>query len=321
MLSFYPAIKPYQTHELAVDEIHTLYVEECGNPDGRPIIFLHGGPGGGFSEDDRRFFDPEKFRIVLLCQRGACQSTPRAELRNNTTEYLISDIEKIRNHLAIDQWIVFGGSWGSTLSLVYAQQHPENVLGLILRGIFLGREKDISWLYHPDGGAARMFPDAWEDFVAPVADAKPDTILQNYYQLLTGKDEISRMAAAKAWATWEAKIATLEPNQTLLKHFTDPLIALGMARISCHYFVNKCFLRPKQILENMNKIANIPGVIVHGRYDALCPVENAWKLSKAWPNAELNIIRDAGHTASEPAITDALIHATHHIENRIKNNR
>lgn len=308
MKGLYPGIKPYTEYQLPVDGRHVLHVEECGNPDGLPVVFLHGGPGAGCSPLYRRFFDPELYRIILFDQRGCGRSTPHADLVDNTTQDLVADIEKIRQHLNIDRWMVFGGSWGSTLGLVYAETHPERVLGLVLRGIFLCREQEISWFYQR--GAGRIYPDYWQAFLAPIKEENRDDLLHAYHRLLTGKDEVKRMAAAKAWSIWEGRAATLLPNKNILDYFGDPHIALSMARIESHYFVNNAFLEPNQILDDADKLKNIPGIIVHGRYDLICPLESAWELHHAWPGSELEIIGGAGHAASEPGIAAALVEAT-----------
>lgn len=308
MLTPYPDIKPYATHRLAVEAPHNLYIEECGNPAGVPVLFVHGGPGAGITERSRCFFDPEVYRIVLFDQRGAGRSTPHADLSNNTTQALVGDIEAIRELLGIERWVVFGGSWGSTLSLVYAQTHPTRVLGLILRGIFLCRDEEIDWFYQ--SGAKWVFPDYWEDYIAPIPPAERGNLLQAFYKRLTSANEIERMGAAKAWSVWEGRTATLRPDKHTVDFFSDPHVAMSLARIEAHFFVHHAFLRPNQILNDAHKLHGIPGIIVHGRYDLICPLENAWLLHKAWPDAQLNIIRDAAHAASEAGITDALIHAT-----------
>jgi len=304
----YPLIKAYASHSLKVESPHVLYIEESGNPDGVPVLFVHGGPGSGTEASQRCFFNPEKYRIILFDQRGSGRSGPHAELENNNTQALVSDMEEIREMLKIDRWVLFGGSWGSTLSLVYAQTYPEQVLGLILRGIFLCRPKEIQWFYQE--GASRLFPEYWEDFLKPIPSNERDDLVAAYYRRLTGKNEISRMAAAKAWSLWEGRTATLMGRQEVIKHFENTYTALSMARIECHYFINNSFLEPNQILKNANHLKDIPGVIVHGRYDVVCPVENAWELHKAWPEAELKIIEDAGHAASEKGIASALVQAT-----------
>lgn len=307
MTELYPHITPYRTHHLAVDARHTLYIEECGNPAGLPVVFLHGGPGAGCEPFHRRFFDPERYRIVLFDQRGCGKSTPHAELADNTTGDLVADMERIREELGIDDWLVFGGSWGSTLGLAYAQTHPQRVKGLVLRGIFLCRPEEIQWFYQY--GASRIFPDYWADFVAPVPAAERVDMLHAYHRLLTGDNEIRRMAAAKAWSLWEGRTATLLPNEAVAEHFAEPHVALSMARIECHYFVNDAFLRPNQLLADADLLAGIPGVIVHGRYDMICPLENAWQLHRAWGDSELMVVPGAGHSALEPAISSALVRA------------
>jgi proline iminopeptidase len=308
MYTLYPAIQPYVTHTLAVDALHRLHVEECGNPDGLPVLFLHGGPGGGCAPVHRQYFDPEVYRIVLFDQRGSGRSSPHAELRDNTTAHLLQDIELIRQRLGIDRWVMFGGSWGSTLALVYAQAQPERVLGLILRGIFLCRPQDIDWFYRD--GASHVFPDYWQEFVAPIPAAERDDLVRAYHRRLTGEDELARMSAAKAWSVWEARCATLQTEAGLIEQFSEPYTALSLARIESHYFVHDCFLEPDQILRDVDRLRGIPGVIVHGRYDMVCPVEQAWALHHAWPEAALHIIRGAGHSVTEPGIVNALIRAT-----------
>ena len=311
MRTLFPDIKPYVTHRLAVEEPHQLYVEESGNPEGIPVLFLHGGPGAGCEDYHRRFFDAERFRIILMDQRGAGRSTPLAELANNSTERLIADIETLREFLAIDQWLLFGGSWGSTLSLVYAQAHPQRVTGMVLRGIFLCRPEDIHWLYQ--NGASRVFPDYWEDYLAQIPHHERGDMVPAYYKRLTSRNELEQIQAAKAWSVWEGRCATLHPNPDVVEHFGHPHVAIALARIECHYFMNQSFLEPDQIVRDAHKLANIPAVIVHGRYDMVCPLDNALALSRAWPQAELQIIRAAGHSASEPATVDALMRAVENV--------
>jgi len=306
--ALYPPIEPYTSHTVAVDGPHQLYVEECGNPEGMPVVFLHGGPGAGCEPYHRRFFDPQRYRIILFDQRGCGRSTPHAELTGNHTQALVADIEQIRTTLSIDQWLVFGGSWGSTLALLYAESFPERVRGLILRGIFLCRPREIHWFYQE--GASRLFPDYWEAYLALIPATERSNLLQAYYQRLTGDDEVARMAAAKAWSLWEGRCATLRPSQSVVDHFADPFTALSLARIECHYFIHDSFLEPDQILRDAHRLRQIPGIIVQGRYDAVCPMESAWALHKAWPQAELKVIADGGHSASEPGILDALVTAT-----------
>jgi proline iminopeptidase len=315
MLTFYPQIKPYVKHSLEVDRPHILYVEECGNPHGLPVVFLHGGPGAGCEPYHRRFFDPDTYRIVLFDQRGCGRSSPHAELEGNTTQALVADIETIRRHLGIDKWVVFGGSWGSTLALVYAETHPDRVSGLILRGIFLCRPDEIAWFYQR--GADRIFPDYWEDYISIIPEEERHDMVQAYYRRLTSKDELARMAAAKAWSRWEGRAATLRGRKEVIDHYTYPYNALSLARIECHYFVNDSFLAPNQILDNAGALTGIPGEIVHGRYDMVCPVENAWQMHRAWPSSELHIISDAGHSATEKGNVDALIRATNRMAKRL----
>lgn len=315
MQPLYPEIRPYAEHRVAVDSVHELFVEESGNPSGIPVLYVHGGPGAGCADRDRCYFDPEKYRIVLFDQRGAGRSRPHAELVNNNTAALIDDIEQIRKKLGIDAWVLFGGSWGSTLSLVYAQAHPGRVSALILRGVSLCRERDIRWFFQE--GASRLFPDAWTDFVGIVPELERDDILRAYHRLLTGDNELARMAAAKAWCLWDARCATLRPNHDVLDHLSEPHLALGMARVAAHYFFNKGFLNKNQILAAMSRIARIPGIVVHGRFDVICPIDNAFALVEKWPQAELQIIRDAGHSSSELGIIDALVRATQAISRRL----
>lgn len=305
MLTLYPDIEPYARHRLAVDYPHELYLEESGNPDGIPVIVVHGGPGGGCEDYHRRFFDAERFRIILVDQRGAGRSTPLAELEGNSTDKLVEDLEAVRNFLGIDRWLLFGGSWGSTLSLVYAEAYPDRVLGLVLRGIFLCRPQDISWLYQD--GANRVYPDYWQDYIAPIPEVEREDMVSAYYRRLTSANELEQIQAAKAWSIWEGRCSTLHPNPEVVEHFGHPHVAIALARIESHYFMNHAFLEPDQIVRDASRLKGIPGVIVHGRYDMVCPLDNALALSKAWPEAELQIIRDAGHSASEPAIVDALM--------------
>jgi proline iminopeptidase len=316
MLQLYPEIKPYKTHRLAVEAPHELYVEESGDPAGIPVLFLHGGPGAGCNPRNRSLFDPEKYRIILFDQRGAGRSTPHAELEHNHSQGLLEDIEAIRELLGIDRWMLFGGSWGSTLALLYAQAQPQRVLALILRGVFLGREQDLNWFYQD--GASRLFPDYWEDYMQPVPPDERDDYVSAYYRLLTGDNELARMGAAKAWCSWEAHCATLRPNLDVVQHLSDPHTALAMARIEAHYSINRFFIEENQILDAAERLRGIPGTIVHGRYDCVCLLENAFSLHRRWHDSELNIIRDAGHAASEPGVTDALIRATRRMAERFQ---
>lgn len=316
MRTLYPAIAPYHQFKLPVTPPHELYVEECGTPGGIPVLFLHGGPGAGCEEYHRRFFNPEFYRIILFDQRGAGKSTPHAELENNTTWDLVADIEAIRQHLKIDRWVVFGGSWGATLALAYAQSQPQRVLGLILRGVFLCRPREVDWFYQE--GANRIFPDYWEQFVNVIPAAERHNMVAAYYQRLTSRDELIRMQAAKAWSAWEGRTVTLRGNKHVVDHFTHPHIALSLARIECHYFMHASFMQENQLLRDAHKLHDIPGIIVQGRYDIVCPMESAWALSKAWPQAELQIVADAGHSAAEPGITAALVIATDTMLKRLR---
>lgn len=304
----YPPLSPYATYELAVGGGHRIYVEECGRPDGIPAVFLHGGPGAGCESSHRRFFDPGRYRIVLFDQRGCGRSTPHASLESNTTWDLVADLERIRERLEIERWLVFGGSWGSTLALAYAETHPERVLALVVRGIFLCRDEEIRWFYQE--GASWAFPDFWEDYLAPIPLEERGDLVAAYHKRLTGANEVARMAAAKAWSVWEGRTATLLANPDIRAHFSEPHLALSLARIECHYFVNHAYLRPNQLIEDAGRLAQIPGVIVQGRYDLICPLRSAWELHQAWPTAELQVIPDAGHSAFEPGIRSALVEAT-----------
>lgn len=309
MLTLYPPIKPYAEHNLQVDDIHTIYVEECGEPTGIPVLFLHGGPGAGCDPNHRRFFDPARYRIILFDQRGCGRSTPHICLEKNTTQDLLADMEKIRESLGIVRWMLFGGSWGATLALLYAQMYPQNVIAMILRGVFLGRKKDLDWLFK-EGGVSRCFPEFWQDFIEHVPADKRGDLIKGYYDLLHGADELRQMSVAKSWGLWEAECSTLEVNPDNEKRFTNAHFATGIATIETHYFINNLFITENQILNNIKKIEHIPAIIVHGRYDMVCPLDNSYALNSLWPKSKLEIIRHAGHAASEPAITDALIAAT-----------
>ena len=310
MKALYPPIRENSHFYLKVDEIHNLYIEESGNPEGVPVVFLHGGPGSGCESWHRQFFDPERYRIILFDQRGCGRSTPHASLDNNTTWHLVDDMERIRTKLNIKQWVVFGGSWGSTLALAYAETHPDKVLGLILRGIFLCRQKDIDWFYEQNQGASQIFPDYWQDYQAPIPEAERGNMLKAYYQRLTGQNEIARMQAAKAWAAWEGRTANLTAKESTIEHFTNPYTAMSVARIEAHYFINEAFFEPNQLLRDAHKLKAIPGMIIHGRYDMICPLDQAYALHEAWPEADFTIVSACGHAASEPAIQSALVNAT-----------
>ncbi|OFZ31694.1 MAG: prolyl aminopeptidase [Bdellovibrionales bacterium RIFCSPHIGHO2_01_FULL_40_29] len=305
----FPPIEPFHSEFLKVSDLHTIYVEQCGNPKGRPVLFLHGGPGGGCNSDHRRFFDPAHYHIILFDQRGSGRSTPAAELKDNTTWDLVADIEKIRTHLNINDWIVFGGSWGSTLALAYAITHVEKVKGLILRGIFLCRPSEIKWFYQE--GASQIFPDAWEKYFNHIPEAERGDFVTAYYKRLTHENSDIRLTAARIWSQWEAATSRLFVDPQSIEDFEEPVLALQFARIECHYFINDSFFKTNNfLLENIEKIRHIPTAIVQGRYDVVCPVRSAWDLHKAWPEAALNIIADAGHSANEPGIRSKLIECT-----------
>ncbi|NEO41982.1 MAG: prolyl aminopeptidase [Moorea sp. SIOASIH] len=309
MRELYPPIEPYNQQTLTVSNLHTIYFEESGNPQGQPVVVLHGGPGGGSQPVYRQYFDPQKWRIVMFDQRGCGKSIPHAELEQNTTWDLVSDIEKLRVKLGIEQWVVFGGSWGSTLSLAYSQTHPERCLGLILRGIFMLRQKEIRWFYQE--GTSYIFPDAWEDYIKPIPEAERHDLISAYYRRLTSPDPQTRNSAARAWSIWEASTSKLFQDPTLIQKFGEGEFADAFARIECHYFVNQGFFEPEdQLLKNINRIKSIPGVIVQGRYDVVCPMVSAWELHRAWPEAELIVVPDAGHSMAEPGIRSALLEAT-----------
>lgn len=309
MRTLYPEIEPYKTNTLQVSELHRIYYEECGNPEGTPIVFLHGGPGGGITSDYRRYFDPAKWRIVLFDQRGCGKSLPFAELKENSTWDSVADIEKLRQHLDVEKWSIFGGSWGSTLALSYAQTHPESCSALFLRGIFLLRKKEIDWFYQ--GGASRIYPDAWEKYLAPIPESERGDLVAAYYKQLTSQDPEVRARAAKAWSVWEASTSKLIQDTDLMDDFGGDEFADAFARIECHYFTNKGFFENEnQLIENIDKIRQLPCIIVQGRYDVVCPAESAWELHRAWPEAKFEMVQDAGHSLSEKGITSILIQAT-----------
>lgn len=304
----YPAIEPNHTGYLKVGGGHELYYEESGNPHGKPAIFLHGGPGGGCMDKMRRFFNPEVYRIVLFDQRGSGKSRPHASLENNTTWDLVDDIEILRVTLQVDRWQVFGGSWGSTLALAYSQTHPGRVTELVLRGIFMLRKKEIDWFYQK--GASELYPDLWQHYLKPIPKRERHDLLHAYYKRLTGDDPDVRLQAAKAWSVWEGATSYLVPNDKIAAAFGAGDLALSLARIECHYFVNGGFMEENQLIKNIDKIRNIPAVIVQGRYDVVCPCISAWELSQAWPEADLRIVPDAGHAAFEPGNVHELVMAT-----------
>jgi len=305
----FPETKPFDQGELRVSKLHTIHYEECGNPKGKPICFLHGGPGGGIDPVYRRYFDPRKWRIVLFDQRGCGKSRPFAELRENTTWDLVADVEKLREHLGIERWVVFGGSWGSTLSLAYAQTHPERCKALVLRGIFLLRRSELLWFYQD--GASHLFPGAWESYLAPIPRGERGDLMRAYYRRLTSKSRSVRKRAAKAWSVWEGTTSKLFTDPKLIEKFGGGRFADAFARIEAHYFVNRGFFEKEtQLLDDVPRIRNIPGVIVQGRYDVVCPMESAWALHRAWPEAELRIVPDAGHAALEEGTLHELVVAT-----------
>lgn len=304
----YPEIEPYNTGRLQVSKIHNLYYEECGNPNGKPVVFLHGGPGGGIEPFYRRFFDPAKYRIVLFDQRGSGKSTPNACLKNNTTWDLVRDIEKLRKHLGIDRWMVFGGSWGSTLALAYAETHPGSVTEMVLRGIFLCRKQETDWLYQR--GADAVFPDAWEHYLGHIPPEERGNLLAAYHKRLNSKNKKVQLAAALPWSLWEGHTSHLFPSADVEEEFGGER-ALAFARIECHYFVNDGFMKPDtQLLDNVDRIRHIPCVIVQARYDIVCPIESAWALHRAWPEAKFVLVEDAGHSSTEPGVSAALVEAT-----------
>jgi proline iminopeptidase len=309
MRTLYPEIEPYDSGTLAVDGRHRIFYEQCGNPQGKPVVMLHGGPGAGCGAKMRRFHDPARYRIVLFDQRGAGRSTPHADLVDNTTWDLVADIEKLREHLRIERWQVFGGSWGSTLALAYAETHPQRVTELLLRGIFMLRRWELEWFYQ--GGCHRLFPDAWESYLAPIPVVERADLISAYHRRLTSPDEATRLAAARAWSVWEASTSFLRQDPDFIDSHEDPHFALAFARIECHYFVNGGFMETEdQLLRDAHKLRGIPGVIVHGRYDIVCPLQNAWELHKAWPDAKLLISPTAGHSAFEAENTHSLVEAT-----------
>jgi len=314
MKILYPVIEPYDAGRLKVSPVHELYYEQCGNPTGKPVVFLHGGPGGGVSSDYRRYFNPERYRIVLFDQRGSGKSTPHASLEENTTWDLVADIERLRESLGIERWQVFGGSWGSTLALAYAETHPDRVTELVLRGIFLCRPKEIRWFYQE--GASAIFADVWEEYLKVIPEAERGDMVSAYHRRLTSDDLATRVEAARAWSIWEGSTSKLFFDPASIEKFADPEFALAFARIECHYFMNNSFFpTDNYLIENVGKIRHIPGRIVQGRYDVVCPMTSAWDLHRAWPEAELRIIQDAGHSITEPGIIDALVDATDHYGN------
>ncbi len=305
----YPALRPYRRGWLRVSPLHEIYYEECGNPRGKPAVFVHGGPGAGANEVSRRFFDPKRYRIVVFDQRGCGRSRPHASLVDNTTWHLVADMEQLRRHLGVERWLVFGGSWGSTLSLAYSQAHPSAVSELVLRGIFMLRKWEIDWFYQR--GASALFADRWEQYVTAIPPRERDDLLQAFHRRLTGRNRARQLEAARAWSIWEAATSFLRTDETQIRKWGNAAFALAVARIECHYFVNKGFLkREDQLLRDVRRIRHIPAVIIQGRYDVVCPMQTAWDLHRAWPEADFRLVADAGHSALEPGITHELVSAT-----------
>ena len=309
--TLYPPIKAHRTGYLRVSDVHEIYYEESGNPDGKPAVFVHGGPGGGTDAKMRSFFDPKRYRIILFDQRGCGKSRPNASLVDNTTWHLVDDMEKLREHLGIERWLVFGGSWGSTLALAYAETHPQRVTELVLRGIFLLRRWEIEWFYQNPGGAGALYPDLWERYVAPVPEEERSDMVSAYYKLLTSEDPQVSGQAAQAWSVWEGATSYLRLNPDYVSKFQEDIYAATFARIECHYFVNKGFFKTDaQLLEDVGRIKHIPTVIVQGRCNVICPMKSAWDLHRAWPEADLRIVPDAGHSAFEAGNIHELVSAT-----------
>ncbi|MFT0847571.1 prolyl aminopeptidase [Actinomycetaceae bacterium L2_0104] len=308
MRDLYPPIEPFDKGMLEVGDGHSIYWEVCGNPDGMPAVFLHGGPGAGCTPDHRRLFDPEFYKIVLFDQRGCGRSLPHAETEANTTWHLVEDMERIREHLNIDRWLVYGGSWGSALALSYAETHPSTVAALIVRGVFTMRREELDWYYQ--SGASWVFPDFWEDFIAPIPLEERGNFIEAYSRRLTHPDREVQLLAAKTWSVWEGRTIALLPDEALAADYADDAFALAFARIENHYFMNGGFVEEGQLLRDADRLAGIPGVIVQGRYDMATPARTAWELSRRWPDAELRIVADAGHAVSEPGISSALVEAT-----------
>ena len=308
----YPALEPHDRGLLRLDEMHTMYWEACGNPAGVPVLFLHGGPGGGCSVEHRRFFDPDVFRAVLFDQRGAGNSTPLGEALANTTQHLVQDIELLREYLGIRQWLVFGGSWGSTLALAYGQAHPERCLGFVLRGIFLGREQEIDWFLR---GLKQVFPEAWRRFAGMLPTSERGDLLRSYSRRLFNPDPRVHLPFARAWSEYEASCSTLLPNPELARQHADESIAL--ARLEAHYFAHECFLAPGQLLQQMDRIRHLPAAIVHGRYDMICPIVSADELARAWPDARYVVVPDGGHSVWEPPLRAAVVREVERFKQRL----
>jgi proline iminopeptidase len=314
--TLYPAFEPYQTGMLDVGDGHELYWELSGNPDGKPVVFLHGGPGGASSPEHRRQFNPEAYKILVFDQRGCGKSTPFASLENNTTWHLVEDIERLRTDVAkVERWQAFGGSWGSTLALSYAQKYPERVTELVLRGIFLFQQYELDWLYK-EGGASAVYPDKWDDFIAPIPEDERGDLLTAYRKRLTSDDEALQLMAAQAFSTWEANTVTVLPRPEVIEEFSEPHKAIAISRIENHYMIHKGWLEEGQLLDHAHRLHGIPGVIVQGRHDTCTPPKAAWQLKKAWPQVDLQIIPDGGHLYNEPGILDGLVRATDRFASR-----
>ena len=312
--ALYPEIEPYASGMLPLDATHTMYWETSGNPDGIPVVFLHGGPGSGATPKHRRFFDPGAYRIVVYDQRGAGRSTPLGELRDNTTLHLIDDLERLRRHLGVERWLVFGGSWGSTLALAYTEAHPERCLGLVLRGIFLCRKSEIDWFLY---GLRHIFPEPWERFVGFLPPAERGDVLRSFHRRLIDPDPAVHMPAARAWSVYEGSCSTLLPSRETVDHFAGDVVALGLARMEAHYFVHDIFLPENALLERVHRLRAIPGVIVQGRYDVVCPIASAHDLVAAWPEVEYHVVPDAGHSVWEPGTCAALVAACERFKRRL----
>lgn len=311
MHSLYPAIKPYAQHELKVSELHTLYIEETGNPEGLPVMVLHQGPGAESDPYLRRFYDPQHYRIILFDQRGCGRSTPHLEIRENNTQLLLEDMEAINQFLGISELVLCGGGWGSLLALLYAQKHPQRVKALILHQIFLGRQKDIDWFYKK--GASLVYPDYWQEFISPVPPELLDDIPRFYADCVAGSNELARMSAAKNWALWQARCSSLQPHLYVIDQYSDPHFALALSTLESYYINNHYFIEKNQVMSNIHKIVNIPTYLVHGRFDLVSPLAGAWELHQALPTSNLRIVRDAGHSDRESGIIDAMIYATKEI--------
>jgi len=311
----YPPIEPHQTGRLRLDDTHTMYWEQSGNPRGVPVVFLHGGPGAGATPVHRRFFDPRRYRIVVFDQRGSGRSSPVGELRDNFTRELVADMEKLRETLGIEQWLVFGGSWGSTLALAYGETHPERCLGFVLRGIFLARPQEIEWFLY---GLRNVFPEAWRKFVSPIPEAERGDLLNAFHRRLTDPEPSVHLAAARAWSTYEGSCSTLVPSPETVAAFGEANMAFGLARIETHYFIEDEFLRENRLLRDLDRVRHLPATIVQGRYDMICPIVTADELARAWPEAQYVIVPDAGHSALDPGIRAALVRATESFLDRIE---